>query len=70
MKKKTFKLSGLHCASCNIVIEGELEDQLGVKAECSYHSQVVQVEFDPTKVTHDQIISIIEAQGYKVIGSD
>jgi len=70
MKKKLFRLSGLHCTSCNMVIEGELEDQLGVQACCSYQSQTVEVTFDASKVSDTKIISIIESQGYKVIGSD
>jgi len=68
MTKRIFKLSGLHCTSCNLVIEGELEDQLGISASCSYHSQTVSVTFDSSKVSDDQIVTIIESQGYKVIG--
>lgn len=67
MTKKTFNLSGLHCTSCNMLIENELEDQLGVKAICSYHTQKVEVEFDPKKITDSHIIKIIESQGYKVL---
>jgi len=68
MTKKTFKLSGLHCTSCNMLIENELEDQLGVRAVCSYHTQKVEVEFDPKKVAASRIVKVIESQGYKVLG--
>lgn len=70
MTKKVFRLSGLHCTSCNLIIEGELEDQLGVDASCSYQSQTVEVTFDSNKVSDEKIVSTIESQGYKVVGSD
>lgn len=65
MTKKIYKLSGLHCTSCSMVIEGELEDQLGVKAECSYARQVVEIEGG---ADHEAIVRIIEGQGYRVVG--
>lgn len=69
MIKKTFKLSGLHCTSCSMVVEGELEDQLGVKAACNYAKQMVEVEYDPAKITDKKITEMIEKQGYKVVRS-
>ena len=65
MTKKIYKLSGLHCTSCSMVIEGELEDQLGVRAACNYARQVVEIEGE---ADHEAIVRIIEAQGYKVVG--
>lgn len=67
MIKKTLKLSGLHCTSCSMIIEGELEDQLGVKCRCSYAKQTAEVEFDEKKVTEETIAKVIEEQGYKVV---
>jgi copper chaperone CopZ len=66
MIKKLYKLSGLHCTACSLLIEGEIED-LGVSAECSYARQEVKVEFDPKKVSEKQIIEAIEKQGYEVV---
>ena len=67
MVKKTFKISGMHCTSCSMVIEGELEDTLGVRAKCSYAKQTVEVECDGDKVPDKKIVEVIESQGYKVI---
>lgn len=67
--KKIFRLSGLHCVSCSMTIEGELED-IGVAAKCNYARQVVEVEFDPGKVGEKEIIAAIQNSGYKVTGSD
>ena len=63
MTKKTFKLSGLHCTSCSMVIEGELED-MGVEARCNYVKQIVEVEWDQTKISEKLIVQKIEEQGY------
>lgn len=65
MTKKIYKLSGMHCSSCGMVIEGELEDQLGVRAACNWAKQVVEIEGE---ADHEMIVKIIEGQGYKVVG--
>lgn len=54
MVKKTYKINGMHCPSCAMLVEGELED-IGVKATCSYAKQVVAVDYDKTKVTDADI---------------
>ena len=66
MNKKTFKLSGMHCSSCSLIIEGELED-IGVVAKANYAKQMVDVEYDTSKITEDLIVETIEKQGYKVV---
>lgn len=60
MEKITLKISGMHCTSCAINIDGELEDTEGVKeAKTNYAKQKTEVTFDPGKITRDEIISII-----------
>ena len=70
MKKKVYKLSGMHCTSCSMLIEGELEDEVGVKAMCNWIKQLVEVEFDPRAINERKIKEIIEEQGYRVVGED
>lgn len=57
----------MHCTSCSMVIEGELEDQLGVKAACNYAKQTAEVEFDEKSVSEKQIIKVIRDRGYEVV---
>lgn len=66
MVKKTFKLAGMHCSSCAILIEGDLEDK-GVKAACSFAKQVVEVEFDPGEINEEEIKKTIKGTGYQVV---
>ena len=46
-----------------MVIEGELED-MGVEAGCNYVKQIVEVEWDQTKISEKLIVQKIEEQGY------
>jgi len=63
--KKTIKLKGLHCTSCALLIEGELED-IGVKAVCNWAKGTVDVEFDPDRINDTHIKEAVERAGYSV----
>lgn len=66
MTKKTYKLKGMHCTSCAMVIEGELED-LGAQAQCSYARETVEVEFDEKKISEPVIKETIRKAGYQTL---
>lgn len=65
MTKKHFTVTNMHCASCAMVIEGELEDA-GVKASCSYAKQTLKVEFDENKTTEETIHAVVKKAGYSL----
>ena len=66
MKKIIFKISGMHCSSCAMNIDGELEDTDGIKeSNTNYAKAETEVEFDEEKVKIEDIIKIIEKTGYK-----
>lgn len=59
---QTVKLNifGMHCTSCAMNIDGELEDIKGVKeSQTNYAKQQTEVTFDPEKISVDKMISII-----------
>lgn len=59
-KKAKLKIIGMHCTSCAMNIDGELEDTEGVKeAKTNYAKQQTEVTFDPEKVSVGKMISII-----------
>ena len=67
MKIKNLKLKiiGMHCTSCAMNIDGELEDVQGVKsASTSYARQETDVEYDEEKVNEKKIVEIIKNVGY------
>ena len=59
-------ISGMHCTSCALNIDLDLEDTEGVtSASTHYARQYTIVEYDPDKITPKKITSIIEALGYE-----
>lgn len=67
MKKVVFKIVDMDCTSCSITIDGDLEDAKGVKsAKTSYAKSLTEIEFDPTKVSEEQLKAIIKQAGYTV----
>ncbi len=65
MMKKTFRVLDMHCPNCAMHLEG-LEDELpGIRRiKASYKKQSMEVEFDETRVTTDQIIQAANEIGY------
>lgn len=66
--KKTYKIVGMHCSSCAMLIEGELEDR-GITGRCSYIKQVVEVEAADTEKIDAVVKEAVEAAGYHVSGT-
>ena len=66
--KKNFKVNGMHCASCEMLVKDSLDEADGVKkAEASYAKGTVSVEFDEAKISEDKIRTIIKKEGYEVL---
>ena len=67
MKKVVFKIIDMHCISCSLSIDGDLEDTKGVKkAQTSYAKAQTEVEFDPELISEKKIREIIKKTGYTV----
>jgi len=64
--KKKLKIEGMHCSSCAMSIDMDLEDLKGVKsANTNYARQESEVEFIDAEITEDKIINQIKKTGYK-----
>ena len=62
----TFKINGMHCTSCAMNIDGELEDTPGVKeASTNYARQETKVKFVQDQVTPDKLSEVIRGLGYE-----
>lgn len=64
LTKRIFRVRGMHCPSCVMLIEGELEDR-GAKARCNLAKNEVEVEY-PEELGDKGVIAAIEAAGYTV----
>jgi copper chaperone CopZ len=62
-----FKINGMHCTSCAMNIDGELEDADGVvEAKTSYARQETEVKYDDEKIVLERIKELIQKTGYSV----
>lgn len=68
MIKKKFEITGMHCTSCAMTIDMDLEELPGIKkAQTSYAKMQTEVELDPDQVTDDLILQSIKKSGYSAI---
>jgi len=68
-KGEVLKISidGMHCTSCSMNIDGELEDLDGViSATTSYAKSESVVEFEPQKVSQKKLEAVITKLGYTI----
>jgi copper chaperone CopZ len=60
-------ISGMHCTSCSLNIDGELEDLDGVfSSSTSYAKSKTTIDFDPKKVPVTTLQKVIEDLGYRI----
>ena len=71
MTKKTYKIHGMHCASCAMTIGRVLTKLSGVKAAgVNFASESVLIEFDERVVSDLKLAEEVDSVGYKLaIGS-
>lgn len=63
--KVRLKIDGMHCASCSLNIDFDLEDLDGViSSKTSYAKQETEVEFDEEKVDVELIVKTVLNTGY------
>jgi len=59
------QLAGMHCPSCAVNLDLDLEDLPGVvKTKTNFTKQQLTLEFDSAKISYDQIITAIQKAGY------
>lgn len=69
MQSITLHITKMHCSSCPIRIDGDLEEVPGVKsAQTNYHSAQSVIEFDENITSIDAIKQVIKDAGYDTEG--
>lgn len=64
--KKKLKIEGMHCTSCSMSIDFDLEDLPGVKSSKTiYAKQECEIEFDEEKLSIEQVTEAIQKTGYQ-----
>lgn len=66
IQKIQFDIEGMHCGSCAMGIQINLENADGVKSSfVDYNAKKADVEFDDEKISTDGIIKAIEELDFK-----
>lgn len=66
MKKIKLKINGMHCTSCAMNIDFDLEDLGGVKSsKTNYAKQITEIEFDENTVREEVLIESVKKTGYE-----
>ena len=59
------RTTGLHCQSCSMLVQMELEDVAGVASAVSdFRTGMTDVEYRPDEVTVDELITAVVRAGY------
>lgn len=70
MKRTTFTIEGMHCASCAVRIEKALAGKKGVStANVNYALAEANVDHDESAVTDADLYEIVRKEGYKAVAS-
>ncbi|MFH1314774.1 MAG: heavy metal translocating P-type ATPase [Candidatus Uhrbacteria bacterium] len=71
MKKETFNISGMHCASCAVSLEKELNKIKGVEsAVVNFANEEATISFDETKTNKQEFDRAVKQAGdYELAGS-
>ena len=68
MVNTTFKIKGMHCASCAGIIEKTFNKTEGVEsAEVNYVTQIAKINFDDAKTGMKELSKKIESLGYSLV---
>lgn len=68
MQKITIKISGMHCSSCSMVIDGDLEYLDGViSSKTNFAKGISEIEYDQTKVSVEDLNKVIQKAGYAIL---
>ncbi len=70
-KKAELKISGMHCATCAITIEESLAQIKDVSTvQVNFGTDTAHVEFDPTKVSLNEMEKAVKDAGYDVVNRE
>lgn len=67
MKTVTFVVKGMHCASCQMLLQENFEETKGVKsAKVSFKDGKAEIEYDESKTDLNALKKVITNEGYSI----
>ncbi len=70
MNNLELKLKGMHCKSCEDLINEHLNNLNGVKAKANYKKNVVNLEFDENIISLKEIRKTLKQLGYDILDNN
>ncbi|MCX6751223.1 MAG: copper-translocating P-type ATPase [Candidatus Nomurabacteria bacterium] len=71
MKKETYKIQGMHCASCVATIEKVLSKTNGIhSASVNYATESALIEFDENIISESGLEKVVDEVGYHLVISN
>ena len=71
MKKETYKIEGMHCASCVATIEKVLGKKIGVHSvSVNFASESALIEFDENIISESGLVATVSEAGYSLISKN
>ena len=71
MHTQTYRVKGMHCASCSSIIEKTFKKVEGVQsAEVNYGTEKAKISYDPSKTNPHDLSKKIEPLGYSLVVSE
>ncbi len=65
---QSFKIKGMHCASCAAIVEKALKKVDGVEtAEVNYGTESAKISFDSKKVDFEKLSKVVSPLGYSLV---
>jgi len=66
--QKLYRIQGMHCASCAVLINTVLGKQKGVESvNASFGAEKLSISFDPSLISEEKILGIGKSLGYSFI---
>lgn len=66
MTTQTFSITGMHCTSCALNIDFDVEELKGVKeSKTHYAKSQTTVTYDETLLSEEDILAVIKKLGYE-----
>ncbi|MFY9797905.1 MAG: heavy-metal-associated domain-containing protein [Candidatus Nitrosopolaris sp.] len=67
-ERALFKVVGMYCTSCKLIVEKQLKDEIAVKSiNIDYMTDSVIIDFDPSLITKEEIKNRLEKSGYNLV---
>ena len=69
--QKLYRIQGMHCASCAVLINTILQKQKGVQSvNASFGAEKLSIAFDPSIIPEEKILSLGKSLGYTFLSEE